>query len=283
MRLISTCMALALSCGAAFAQPRPVDLAPPAAVPTHPNDVRLATEAPSTRNAIVENVHMIPLTLESGSGQVLNLSAAIANVFVADPKIAEVRPASAKTLFVFGSAPGRTTLAAMDDAGHVVAQYMLTVRPSAYNASEASASMARAMPGSNIRVETTLNGLTVSGQVATPADARTGDGHCARVPDRQADCRQPFDGRIIDPDQPAGSHRRNVAQRFARIGRQLGGTAGNWQIRGDWTGDPESAHCHCLGAGHTRRRLRRQHDQPEWRDRRGWRRTIWSICWQSQT
>ena len=66
---------------------------------------------------------MIPLTLESGSGQVLNLSAAIANVFVADPKIAEVRPASARTLFVFGSAPGRTTLAAMDDAGHVVAQY----------------------------------------------------------------------------------------------------------------------------------------------------------------
>ena len=27
------------------------------------------------------------------------------------------------------------------------------------------------MPGSNVRVETTLNGLTVSGQVATPADA----------------------------------------------------------------------------------------------------------------
>ena len=114
---------------------------------------------------------MIPLTLESGSGQVLNLSAAVANVFVADPKIAEVRPASARTLFVFGSAPGRTTLAAMDDAGHVVAQYMLTVRPSAYNASEASASMARAMPGSNVRVETMLNGLTVIGQVATPADA----------------------------------------------------------------------------------------------------------------
>jgi pilus assembly protein CpaC len=183
MRLTSTCAALMVSCGAAFAQSLPVDIAQPiamplvsgalprSAVPLRSGEVRTATEAPSTRNTFVENVRMIPLTLETGSGQVLNLSAAIANVFVADPKVAEVRPASARTLFVFGSAPGRTTLAAMDDAGHVVAQYQLTVRPSAYNASEASASMARSMPGTNVRVETTLNGLTVSGQVATPADA----------------------------------------------------------------------------------------------------------------
>ena len=36
------------------------------------------------------------------------------NVFTAEPKIAEVRPASANSMFVFGVAPGTTTVAALD-------------------------------------------------------------------------------------------------------------------------------------------------------------------------
>ena len=111
------------------------------------------------------------LTIEAGLGRVVNLPGAIANVFVADPRIAEVRPASPNTLFVFGAAPGRTTLAAMDGSGRVVAQYQVTVRPAAYNAAEAASTISRAMPGSGIRVENLPSGLAVSGQVATPADA----------------------------------------------------------------------------------------------------------------
>ena len=49
------------------------------------------------------------LTLETGAGRVVTLDGPAANVFVADPKVAEVRPASASTLFVFGVGPGRTT------------------------------------------------------------------------------------------------------------------------------------------------------------------------------
>jgi len=114
---------------------------------------------------------LTPLQLDAGSGRVLTLGSAVANVFVADPKVAEVRPASPSTLFVFGTAPGRTTVAAMDGAGRVIAQYELTVRPSAYNAAEAAAAVTRVMPGSDIRIETRLNGLSVSGQVPTAEDA----------------------------------------------------------------------------------------------------------------
>ena len=46
------------------------------------------------------------LALRQGSGQVLRLAGPAANVFVADPKVAEVRPASATSLFVFGVGAG---------------------------------------------------------------------------------------------------------------------------------------------------------------------------------
>jgi len=53
------------------------------------------------------------LLLETGAGQVVNLNEPATNIFVADPKVAEVRPASANSLFVFGVAPGRTTIVGM--------------------------------------------------------------------------------------------------------------------------------------------------------------------------
>jgi pilus assembly protein CpaC len=86
------------------------------------------------------------LVLEAGSGKVLELSAAASNIFVADPKIAEVRPASATSLFVFGIAAGHTTVAAMDANGHVLAQYELTVQPGSYGATTAQAMIARLVP-----------------------------------------------------------------------------------------------------------------------------------------
>ena len=58
-----------------------------------------------------------------GRGRVLTLSGAAANIFVADPKVAEVRPASSTSLFIFGVGPGHTTVAAMDSNGQVIGQY----------------------------------------------------------------------------------------------------------------------------------------------------------------
>jgi pilus assembly protein CpaC len=115
--------------------------------------------------------HVLPLVLETGSGRVLTLSSAVANVFIADPKVAEVRPASSSTLFIFGIASGRTTLAALDARGRVVAQYEVTVRPSVYNAGAAAASVAKALPGSAVYVDPLASGLMVTGTVASAEEA----------------------------------------------------------------------------------------------------------------
>jgi len=111
------------------------------------------------------------LSIDAGTGRVIQLRGAAASVFAADPKVAEVRPASATSLFVFGVAPGRTTIAALDAAGAPIAQYDVVVKPSSYGAGEAQAAIARALPGTAIKVETLQNGLAVTGTVKTAADA----------------------------------------------------------------------------------------------------------------
>ena len=101
----------------------------------------------------------------------LQLITGAASVFAADPKIAEVRPASATSLFIFGVSPGRTTIAALDANGKAIVQYDVIVRPSSYGAGQAEAAIAQAVPSATIHIETAQNGLTVSGKVKTPADA----------------------------------------------------------------------------------------------------------------
>jgi pilus assembly protein CpaC len=109
--------------------------------------------------------------VESGSGQVITLPSAATNVFVADPKVAEVRPASATSLFVFGVGVGRTTVAAMDVSGALISQYEVTVQPSPFGAMEAQAAIARLMPGSRVKAQAQAKGLILSGQVNSPAEA----------------------------------------------------------------------------------------------------------------
>lgn len=113
------------------------------------------------------------LVLEAGTGRVVNLPGGAANLFVADSKIADARPANPGTLFVFGIGPGRTTVAALNDVGAVLASYDVTVEPSSYASGQASAAIGQALGGQHVRVHAQGTGLVLSGTVATPADAAT--------------------------------------------------------------------------------------------------------------
>jgi pilus assembly protein CpaC len=121
--------------------------------------------------AVSNNSEHAALVLEAGTGKVLDLRAPAANVFVADPKVAEVRPASAASLFVFGVAPGHTTVAALDASGHTIAQYDISVQPSAFGAMQTQSMIARLVPGSHVKVEPEQKGLLLSGAVGSAADA----------------------------------------------------------------------------------------------------------------
>ena len=111
------------------------------------------------------------ITIAVGSGRVLHLSDNASNVFTADPKVAEVRPASASSLFVFGVAPGTTTVAAMSSNGSAVGQYQVTVVPSGYDAGMATAAIRHDEPRGAVRAKEMDQGVGLTGRVATPGDA----------------------------------------------------------------------------------------------------------------
>ena len=111
------------------------------------------------------------LTVESGTGKVLSLPTAVSNIFVADPKVAEVRPASPTSLFIFGLNAGRTTIAIMDADGHLLAQYELTVKPSSFAAREAQSAINTLLPANRVKVQAQGKGLMLTGSVKNPADA----------------------------------------------------------------------------------------------------------------
>jgi pilus assembly protein CpaC len=130
------------------------------------------SEAPATGTlSATRPPHVRDLSLEAGTGRIVLLNAPAASVFAADPRVAEVRPASPTSLFVLGIAPGRTTIAAIGDNGAAIGQYDVTVLPSSYAAAQAQSAIARQFPGQNVRVSTRPNGLVVSGTVPRAAEA----------------------------------------------------------------------------------------------------------------
>lgn len=149
MRILLAALLLVLPAAA------PVPIAPPSltSLPTVPMDVHQA-------------IH-----LDSGSGELVSLSRPAASVFTADPKVADVRPASQTSLYVLGIAPGETTIAALDTAGRPIAQYRVVVTPSAFGADAASRAIAQLVPGTEVKISAVPGGLAVSGSVATPAEA----------------------------------------------------------------------------------------------------------------
>ena len=165
--------------------------------------------------------------LEAGTGRVLTLPSAAANVFVADSKVAEVRPASASTLFVFGVGAGRTTVAALDADGGLVSQFDVTVQTSNFGAAQAQAEIARLVPRSHVNVRSLPTGADAHRVGGKPG--RCGPGcrrgaRRSRSKSKPSKTRSPSDPRCRSLCRSASSKCR------ARLSRKLGV---NWQALGN--------------------------------------------------
>ncbi|GBQ93118.1 type II/III secretion system protein [Gluconacetobacter liquefaciens NRIC 0522] len=114
---------------------------------------------------------MQALSLEAGSGHMEYLPEPAARIFVVDPRIVQVRPASGTSMVLYGVAAGRTTVMASNAAGRTIARFTVDVMPSRYGASQAEAEIARQMPGSQVRVQADLRNLVLTGSVESPEDA----------------------------------------------------------------------------------------------------------------
>jgi pilus assembly protein CpaC len=166
------------------------------------------------------------MALEAGTGRIVALDAPASSVFAADPRVAEVRPASPTSLFVLGVAPGRTTVAAIGDDGTPIAQYDVIVQPSTYAAGQAAGAIARLLPGRAIHVATDANGLVVSGTVQTAQEAD----QAVQTAREYAAVGQTVESRIAVLD----SQQVNLRVRIAEVDRNVMRNIGvNWSALGN--------------------------------------------------
>jgi len=107
------------------------------------------------------------VTLSVGRGQLVKLSAPMADLFVADNNIADVQVRSPTQLYIFGKGPGETTVYATTKGGAVVYSASVNVGT---NLNSVGAMLKLAMPEAAITA-TPMNGLVLlTGTVAAPGD-----------------------------------------------------------------------------------------------------------------
>ncbi|MCY7271628.1 MAG: pilus assembly protein N-terminal domain-containing protein, partial [Sphingomonas bacterium] len=107
------------------------------------------------------------LNLSQGTGTLVRLSAPMADVFVANDRIADVQVRSSTQLYVFGKGSGETTIYATTKSGRVV--YAANVRVGS-NTGSLDEMMRLAMPDAAIQVTPMNNLILLTGTVASPGD-----------------------------------------------------------------------------------------------------------------
>lgn len=108
------------------------------------------------------------MSLEVKKGQLVQLPAPAASVFVADPTVADVQVASQRSVFVLGLSAGSTTMFALGDNDQVVFSAEIVVEQPL---TDISALIDEEYPHADIRLRSTPSGVIVNGSVATPAMA----------------------------------------------------------------------------------------------------------------
>ena len=107
------------------------------------------------------------VVLSVGTGRLVPLNGEMADIFVANDGVADVQVRSNTSVYVFGKAPGQTTVYATDRGGRVI--YSATVRVG-QNLASVDQMLDLAMPEANVTA-TPMNGLVLlTGTVAAPAD-----------------------------------------------------------------------------------------------------------------
>ncbi len=127
--------------------------------------------APGAATAVPPKPLVSGIGISMGNGRIITLPHPVSNIFAADPNVVEVRPASPTSLFVFGKGIGETSVIATDANGNTVAQYSVTVGPSAFAADRLSGAAQSAAPGSSVSAQSEPGGMVVRGTVQTPEQA----------------------------------------------------------------------------------------------------------------
>lgn len=108
------------------------------------------------------------IDLSVGRGRLVSLPSPMSDLFVADDKVADVQVRSSRQLYIFGKAPGETSIYATDASGRVVYS---TVARVGNNIETIDQMLSLAMPEAKIAANTMNGFVLLTGTVQSPDDA----------------------------------------------------------------------------------------------------------------
>lgn len=161
-------LSLTLLAGAAAAQDAPTPIAPPPATPPAgvppPAATRPLARPPTAAQSVEAGA---AVHVDTDRATLIKLASPATTVFVANPEIADIQVPNATSFLVLGKKVGRTTAYAILGNGRTIS-YAITVGRGIEGLTE---TLRQEVPGADIRITGTPNGIIVSGEVASPAEA----------------------------------------------------------------------------------------------------------------
>lgn len=129
---------------------------------------------PPARAERVEAQRETPLSLAMGQGTLLRFDAPVHSAFVADPDIADLQVAAARSVFVTAKRGGVTSIIVLGAGEALLGRFRLAIHP---DLDALSALLARDLPDATIRAEATPAGLLLTGKVPDPASAERAESY----------------------------------------------------------------------------------------------------------
>jgi len=157
--------------------------------------------------------------IEVGKGTLIRFKEPVSNVFIANPKIADLQIKSSTIVYIYGKAQGETNLYAVTNDDRVVYDGTISVN---HNLGSLESALNHVIPDANIQVKSYEGLLLLTGNVDNPEEAED-----AR---RMAEDFIGKDKTIINKLQIATPVQVNLRVRIAEIGRDTKKQLGfNWQ------------------------------------------------------
>lgn len=129
-----------------------------------PSAVARPRQALATINPNAERISM-----GIGKSTILDLPEDAAEIFVANPAVANAIVRTARKIYLIGTGTGQTTLFALDKAGREIASYEISI---GRDVGELSQILRVALPGSHITVRTVGDSLILTGEVNSAEEAQ---------------------------------------------------------------------------------------------------------------
>ncbi|HMB75396.1 MAG TPA: pilus assembly protein N-terminal domain-containing protein, partial [Kiloniellaceae bacterium] len=131
-----------------------------------------ASVLPTSGQAAMQGSHVEAtgdaFTIELNEGKLIRLNREASSVFIANPGVADVSVKSTRLVYIFGKAPGQTSLFAVDANENVIANMNIVVT---HNLSRLQDSLDKLVPNGDIKAESIDGGILLMGTVENATQA----------------------------------------------------------------------------------------------------------------